>query len=490
MLDRLAMTAASAVLILSAEAAGAETLADAVALAYDSNPTLQQQRAQVRTLDETYVQALTGYRPSLSISATGGYRRSDPGQGSGVESNSVDATLSASQPIYTGGRVSAGVRSAKAQVLAARETLRSVEQQILQQVIGAYVDVRRDAEIVRIRKTNVEVLKAQLDETDAKFRVGQLTRTDVATVRAQYAQAKAALAAAEGQLRTARSAYLAIVGRAPGQLAPEPVLTGLPATLDQAFDASEADNPDLRAANLTEQSAEALVAQAKAARMPQVSATASYDYGGRLTPFSDRNNIRTAQAGVTITQPLFSGGLISSQIRQALEQDAQSRQALEAARRTTVKSVAVAWSNINAAHASLTASLEQKDAAAMAFDGVKAEFRAGLRTVFEFVQSEQSVRDAELAVVSAQRDEYAADAALLAAMGRLGPRALNVAVTAYDPSVNFDRVRRGYGSAIDPIAGALDRLSPNGGGKALDARSGLAPGALKAGAKDLAVDQE
>ena len=125
-MDRLAMTAASAVLILAAGAAKAETLADAVALAYDSNPTLQQQRAQVRALDETYVQALTGYRPSLSISATGGYKRSDPGQGSGVESNSVDATLTASQPLYTGGRVSAGVRSARAQVLAARETLRSV----------------------------------------------------------------------------------------------------------------------------------------------------------------------------------------------------------------------------------------------------------------------------------------------------------------------------------------------------------------------------
>jgi len=489
-MDRLAMTAAGAVLILAAGAARADTLADAVALAYDSNPTLQQQRAQVRALDETYVQALSGYRPSLSITASGGYKRVDPGRGAGAESNSVDATLTASQPLYTGGRVSATVRSAKAQVLAARETLRSVEQQILEQVIGAYVDVRRDVEIVRIRKNNVEVLKAQLDETDAKFHVGQLTRTDVATVRAQYAQGKAALAAAEGQLRTSRSTYLAVVGRAPGALAPEPALSGLPATLDQAFDAAEADNPDLLAASLTEQSSEALVAQAKAARMPQVSATASYDYGGRLTPFSDTNNLRTAQAGVTITQPLFSGGLVSSQIRQALEQDAQSRQALEAARRGAVKAVAVAWSNINAAHASLTASLEQKDAAAMAFDGVKAEFRAGLRTVFEFVQSEQSVRDAELAVVTAQHDEYAADAALLAAIGRLGPKALSATVAAYDPAANFNRVRRGYGSAIDPLAGALDRLSPNGGGKPLDPHRGLPSGALKAGAKDLAVDPE
>lgn len=484
------MTAASAVLILAGGAARAETLADAVALAYESNPTLQQQRAAVRALDEGYVQALSGYRPSLSITATGGYKRVDPGQGAGADSNSVDATLSASQPLYTGGRVSAAVRSARALVLAGRETLRSVEQQILQQVISAYVDVRRDAEIVAIRRANIEVLKAQLDETEAKFHVGQLTRTDVATVRAQYAQAKAALAAADGQLRASRSTYLAVVGRAPGKLSPEPALPGLPATIDAAFDTSEAENPDLLAASLTEQSTDALVAQAKAARMPQVSATASYDYGGRLTPFSDANNLRTLQAGVTITQPLFSGGLISSQIRQALEQDAQSRQALEAARRTTVKSVAIAWSNITAAHAGLVASLEQKDAAALAFDGVKAEFRAGLRTVFEFVQSEQAVRDADLAVVSAQHDEYAADAALLAAIGRLNAKALGVPVSAYDPANNYDRVRRGYGSAIDPIAGALDRLSPGGGGKPLDAHRDLAPGTLKASARDLTADPE
>jgi len=469
----------------TAQAAGAETLQDALTLAYDSNPSLQQQRAQLRALDETYVQALSGYRPTLGVSATAYYDRYSPGSGTSVTSRTAQATLSATQPLYTGGRVSAAVRAAEAQVLAGREALRSQEATVLQQVISAYVDVRRDTEIVEIRRANMDVIKAQLDETTARFNVGQLTRTDVATVSAQYAQARAALAAALGQLKASRAAYLAVIGRAPGTLAPETSLPGAPKTLDEAFDIAEARNPLLLSASLTEQSDLALVAQARAARMPTVSATASFSRGASLGAYPDNNDQSTVAAGVTVTQPLFSGGLISSQIRAALERDNADRQALEQARRATVQSVSVAWNQILAARAGLAASLEQKEAAALALDGIRQEFRAGLRTEFEFVQAEQGVRDAELSVVNARHDAYVADAALLAAVGRLDVASLGLDTRPYDPSRNLDRVRGGPAALLDPLAGALDGVNPNGGPGRLDPHRGTDLGPLKAAADTL-----
>jgi outer membrane protein len=240
---------------------------------------------------------------------------------------------------------------------------------------------------------------------------------------------------------------------------------------------AEARNPSLLAASLKEQSDLARVAQARAARMPTVSASASFSRGAALGAYPDNNDQSTLVAGVTVTQPLFSGGLVSSQIRAALELDNADRQALEQARRATIQSVSVAWNQILAARSGLSASLEQKDAAALAFDGVKQEFRAGLRTVFEFVQAEQGVRDAELSVVNARHDAYVADAALLAAVGRLDVASLGLDARPYDPSRNLDRVRGGLGAVVDPLAGALDRINPNGAPRALDAHRGtdLAP---------------
>ncbi len=475
-------------LVVGAPAARADTLPDAIAQAYPSNPTLQAQRARLRILDETYVQARTGYRPTVSVTATGTYNRTDPNARSGFESNSVDAALVASQPLYTGGRVSAAVRAAEADVLAGRQTLRVTEEQVLQQVIAAYADVRRDSQLAEIRRANVDVIKAQLDETTAKFDAGQLTRTDVATVRAQFAQARAALASARGQLKTSRAAYLAVIGTSPAKLDVEPALVGLPADVDQAFDIAENSNPALLAASLTEQASLARVAQAKAARMPTLAANASVDYGGRLAPFSDSHNQRGITAGLTLTQPLFSGGLISSQIRSALEQDAADRQGVEQARRATIQAVSNAWNGILTAHANLAASVEQQDAATLAFQGTQAEFRAGLRTVFEFVQAQQSVRDADLAVVNARHDQYVAQAALLAAIGRLDPASLGASVTAYDPRANFDHVRGGLASALDPVANAIDSLAPGPAPQPLDPHRGVARGSIKAGADKTGAD--
>lgn len=472
-------------ILAGAQAVHAETLQDAITLAYESNPTLQQQRAQLRVLDESYVQALSGYRPTLGVSATAYTDRYSGPSGPSVTSNTAQATITASQPLYTGGRVSAAVRAAEAQVRAGRETLRAQEATILQQVIGAYLDVRRDTDIVDIRRSNMEVIRVQLDETTARFKAGLLTRTDVATVSAQYAQSRAALAAAEGQLRSTRAAYLAVIGRPPGSLAAETPLPGAPKSLDEAFDLAEARNPSLLAASLTEQADLARIAQARAARMPTVSASASFSRGAAIGAYPDNNDQSNLAAGITVSQPLFSGGLVSSQIRAALEQDNADRQALEQARRSTVQAVSVAWNQIMSARAALVASREQKEAAALAFEGVQTEFRAGLRTELEYVQAQQGVRDAELSVVNARHDAFVADAALLAAVGRLDMASLGIGGAPYDPTRNFDKVRQGYGALVDPLAGALDRLNPNGALVTPDSHRGTVLGPLKADAESL-----
>ncbi|HWA61260.1 MAG TPA: TolC family protein, partial [Caulobacteraceae bacterium] len=259
-------------LAAGAGAAHAESLADAISLAYQTNPTLQAQRASQRALDEDYVQAVSGYRPTASGQASITHDdNSAPASffGGGGQTNSSNATLTLTQPIYTGGRVSSQVSAAQADILAGREALRRVEIGVLLNVIQAYVDVRRDQQRLAISQENVNVLQRQLEESKARFEVGELTRTDVAQTEARLAAAQAQLASAQAQLAISSTNYNAVVGQNPGDLEAEPPLAQiLPPTVDQAFDVAEQQNPQLRQADYTEQGSAARVAGAKALTRP------------------------------------------------------------------------------------------------------------------------------------------------------------------------------------------------------------------------------
>ena len=437
--------------------AHAETLADALALAYQSNPTLQSQRALQRQLDETYVQARAGFRPTLSASTSAGYSSAPPSGASApiVSRNTAAATLSASQPIYTGGRTAGAVDAAEATVLAGRQNLRNTEQTVLQSVVQAYLDVLRDQQIVAIRQQSVTVLGNQLSETNARLEVGLLTRTDVARAEAHVAAARALLATAQSQLQISRANYATAVGQNPGQLVAPAPLTGLPASVDDAFRAAEADNPNLRRAQITEQASRYRVSQVRAQRNPTVSLTSTLGYSGAVDPLGFGRALTVA--GV-VTQPLFTGGAISSQIRAALEQNNSDRILIEQARRVAVQSAGQAWNQMQAALAGVASNREQVRAATVAFEGVQEQFKVGISTTLDVLLTQETLRSAQLALVQAEHDVYVAQGALLSAMGRLDARSLVQGVPLYDPDANFERVRGEGGVPWEPLVESLDQI--------------------------------
>ncbi|HEX7758145.1 MAG TPA: TolC family outer membrane protein [Caulobacteraceae bacterium] len=459
---RASVLAAACGLTLSA-AAGlghAESLADAVALAYQTNPTIQAQRASQRALDETYVQARTGFRPGASATVTVSRQLTDQ-IGTGDNSGSSVA-LNIDQPLYTGGRVASQVSAAEADVLAGREALRRVEISVLQNVIQAYVDVRRDQQRLAISQENAAVLQRQLEESKARFDVGELTRTDVAQTEARLAAAQASLASSQAQLAISRSNYAAVVGQNPGELAPEPPLSKvLPATVEQAFDAAERDNPQLRQQDYTEQGSAARVAEAKAQTRPTVGLRGSFGGSGGSfgtgSPFANYGH--NVQGSAVVSMPLFTGGLTQSQIRQAAERNSADRIGIEGVRRTVLLQVSQAWNELLGSRANLLSNEEQVRAAGVAYEGIKQEADVGLRTTLDVLNQEQELRNAELALVTARHDEYVSGAAVLAAMGALDVRVLVPDAPLYDPKANFDKVKHGFGwTPWEPAVEALDHV--------------------------------
>lgn len=471
----------------AAAPAGAETLADAIALAYQNNPTLQAQRATQRALDESYVQARSGWRPTLTLGGSLTYTEArTPKAAAGVDTNAdgipdsfgafgireanqarIGATFN--QPLWTGGRTAATVNAANADVLAGRETLRRIEAQVMATTIQAYADVRRDQESLRIREENVKVLTRQLQESQARFDVGEVTRTDVAQSQARLAQAQALLQSSMAQLAISRAAYATVVGQNPGDLEPEPSLAYLlPADPDEAYKIAEQHNPQLLAQQYSEQASRARVAGARAERMPTVSGQVTYGFTGPAYPnrpaeaFQSDLFSRGVTATVTASVPIFSGGLVSSRVRQAVERNNTDRISVEAVRRNVLQGVTQYWSQLTAARANITSSDEQVRASRIAAEGTRQEQQVGLRTTIDVLNAEQELRQAELNAVTSRHDEYVASANVLATMGRLEARNLIPSAPQYDAAKNFRKLRMTWGWVPweEPIGILDESLTP------------------------------
>ncbi len=448
--------------------AWAETLQEAIALAYRTNPSLLAQRANQRALDESIVQARAGLRPTLDVTLSGTYTRTDsPRVGTGPfatggvdNSDSASASIGLSQTLWSGGRIGHGISAAEANIMAGRENLRDTEQSVLALVIQSYADVIRDTEILAIREANLSVLQRQLEEASARFEVGEITRTDVAQSEARLAQSEADLANARAQLSVSRAGYAAVVGQSPGDLAPMPVLPGVPTDFDSALDVALIDNPGIRSATYSLRAAEANVAAAKAEYLPSLRATASY--GGSNNDFDRVGDIADntrLTAGATLSVPLFTGGLNSSRVAQALERANAAQIAVEGEGRNTLQSVSSAYAQSISARATLTAGQEAVRAATVAAEGVRQEAQVGLRTTLDVLNQELELRNAEVTLASARRNEYVAQANLLAAMGRLEGQDLDPTITVYDPAANYQRVRNRGALPWDGVVETIDRLA-------------------------------
>jgi outer membrane protein len=451
-------------LLLAAVSAGhAETLADAVSLAYANNPDLQAQRAAQQAVDETYVQARAAYGPQAQVSGGSTYekvRGSTAVFGStGQESStSGQATLSVSQSLYSGGRNRAAVSAAEANILGQRETVRQTEIQVLQQVVSSYVAVRRDIASVQVYRDTVQALERQLKQVEAEFAVRQVTRTDVDETIGRIAVARANAASAQAQLEISRSQYLQVVGENPSDLTPEPALEVFE-NLDAAFDAAEANNPALNVARYQEQAARIRVAQAKANYLPSVSAQVQLQRSA-VEPYSTPLGEQTALIGeVTVTQPLYTSGLYTSQVRETLAQVNQARASIEAARRTAVQAVAQAWSGLVAARTSIVADENGVTATQAAFYGARREQPFDLRQPIDVLNAEQELNNAQVRLIQDRYNEYVARANLLAAAGVLDVASLSPQTPRIKPETSFNKIKD---KNVPPFVGILQALDSIG----------------------------
>ena len=435
--------------------AAADTLEWALVQAYQNNPSLNAQRAALRATDENVPQALSGYRPKLSVTGGGGLEYSNTLANSINQSvfpntvtySSVAKDLgqrsfgaSATQTLYNGFQTANRTRQAESQVMGARETLRVTEQQVLLDAATAYMNLLRDQAILDLNRRNVEVLTEQLKQTRDRFNVGEVTRTDVAQAESRLAAGRSALLGAQSNYVTSQANYRRIIGVDPGRLdAGTPVDRLSPPALAGAIQQGETQSPSVLAAMYGVDIAELGVKISEGALYPNLSLTASAERS--YLPAYNVNKQTLASVLGTLTIPIYQGGSEYSAIRQAKETVGQQRLNLDVNRDQARATVVQSWGQLDAAKAQIEATTAQVNAAEIALNGVREEARVGQRTTLDVLNAQQELVNARVALVTAQHDRVVASYTLLAAVGALSMQRLGLNVLIYDPQVHYQQVR-------------------------------------------------
>jgi outer membrane protein len=398
-----------------------QTLEQALAWSYGNNPGLQSARAAFRAAQETLPQAMAGWQPTVVAGADITAERISGREGNGTTSKQIDASFT--QPLFHGGQTLAAVKSARNTIEAQRALLRDRVQQTMLQAVTAYMNVVRDESLLEVADNNVKDLREQLKAVRARFSVGNITKTDVSQAEAALAKAQADRTAALGNLRTSNAAFEQVIGFLPAKLEKPNVNLPIPPTLDEAKDFGDRYNPQVVASAYLQESSRSDIDRAFGQLLPRIDLNG--DVGHVYDPQPGGEPDTTARSiGISASIPLYTGGLIQSQVRQARHTANQRYLDILNTKRLVRESIVSGWETFSATRAEIDSRKAQVKAARVALDGIRQEATVGTRTVLDALNTEQEYLIAKVSLVTAQRDEVVAAYTLAAALGLLTPDTL------------------------------------------------------------------
>lgn len=414
----------------------AQNIFEALSQAYETNPTLQAQRAYLRAIDENVAIAKSGYRPTVSLNGTYADNNTDVKNSVGnPDGDRYSYSAKISQPLFNGLQTINSVKSADSMVLSEQNNLYNVEQTVFIDASTAYLDVVQNKAIVDLQKNNEKLLKKRLDETVQRFNVGEVTRTDVSQARARYARAKADRISSEGTLEASKAVYAKIIGIAPVDVkAPEGEIDKfLPKTPEEALEYAKAHNYSIRQAKNYFDSKDYDVKTNTGALLPQVSldgvASRTRNYTDNISGVKEQDDLEWS---VNMSIPLYEGGETRAKIRQSKYQKWQAQEQVLEAERLVTSNVTSAWEYMVANKAMITSIKEQVRANEIALDGVQKEEALGNRTILDVLDAYQELLNSNVEEVKARRNYYVSAMTLLQAMGRLTARDLGLNVELYN----------------------------------------------------------
>jgi outer membrane protein len=455
--------------------ARAQSLESALATVYENNPVLQAGRAHLRAIDEKLPQALSNWRPTVSLSlaqgassygpASGAPRTPQPGNNAWLGTAPQDYGLTVSQPVYRGGRTEAEKAQALNLIRAERARLLNTEQTVFLAAAKDYLDVVVAKATLDLNIAHQQLAQRELQATRGRFNAGELTQTDVAQTEAAFANAIAGRQRAEGALETAQAAFFHDIGFHPGNLHSPDAAPLLPLTRESAIELAGRSNPAVIAGGFDVSAQQDDIKLIRGELLPTITLNARLDQ--QRTPTDNNAQTDTKEIYAEMSVPLYEGGKVYSQSREAQQTLTQLRDTYEEAHQLAILSASQAWDTMQAQRATAQALTHEISADQLSLDGVRSEQGVGARTELDVLNAQEALFQAQLAEVQAQHDEMVAEFSLEAAVGQMTAAGLGVRVSPYDADLNLETVRNkwfGFGTAdVRPIATPTPAHVPAGG---------------------------
>lgn len=432
--------------VFAGAGARAETVADALAKAYQSNPQLNGERARQRATDENVPQAMAGYRPQVNATLSYGLQAvrnlmvDNTIQGATLKPWTIGVTVT--QTLYNGNKTANSVRVAELQVQSGREALRNVGQGVLFDAVVAYTNVLANQSLVDAQRANVASLRETLGIAQKRLNAGDVTPTDTSQAEARLARGQADLNAAEVNYAISQATYTQVIGASPSRLSPaEPMDRLLPRSRDDAINQAFKAHPAVLAAGFDVDVATTTIKVTESTLLPTITLQGSASKSSQSDPTLGTYGTDQASIVGQLTAPIYDGGLGAAQTRQAKELSSVSRLVLEQVRNQARTAAVGAWVSNEGAKTAVSAAEAEVRAAGVALQGVQREAQGGQRTTVDVLNSQQDLVLAKSRLIGAQRDRVIASYALLSAIGRLDVKTLGLNTPDYLPEVHYHQVR-------------------------------------------------
>lgn len=414
-------------------------LRDALAQAYETNPQIQKAIAELEAKNNDVTRAYSGFLPKANAELNYGRQRNAIGGTDFEYSKANTQNLNIVQPLFQGGETIAQIDKADYEVEVARFNLQLVEQNVLLNTVSAYTAYITAQALLDVAENNYKLLEKQLELTDARFELGELTKTDVSQAEARLAAVSAEKISAKTTLISAKAAYWEVIGQEPENLVFPTEIPPTPKSLEKALEIGKKFNPELRATVFAQKAAEENVDINIAKILPSANLVGSMrrdKNSGFLNGNFDSDSVL-----LQLSIPIFQGGAEYADIRQAKKTAQAQDFAITDLTRKAEQQIRSSWEEANSAKAAIEANEAAVKAAETAFEGITEEQKYGLRNVLDVLDSEQTLFGAKNNLLLAKRDQIIAYYSLLAKMGLLTAQNLELRTEIYDYEQGYDETK-------------------------------------------------
>ncbi|WJD49739.1 MULTISPECIES: outer membrane channel protein TolC [unclassified Enterobacter] len=410
----------------------AENLLQVYKQARLSNPELRRSAADRDAAFEKINEARSPLLPQLGLGAdytySNGFRDSN-----GVNSNATSASLQLTQTLFDMSKWRALTLQEKAAGIQ-DVTFQTDQQTLILNTATAYFNVLSAIDSLSYTEAQKQAIYRQLDQTTQRFNVGLVAITDVQNARSQYDTVLANEVTARNNLDNAVEQLRQVTGNYYPELASLNVdnfKTDKPQPVNALLKEAENRNLSLLQARLNQDLAREQIRQAQDGHLPTLDLTASTgvsdtSYSGSKTNNAqfDDSNVGQNKVGLNFSLPIFQGGMVNSQVKQAQYNFVGASEQLETAHRSVVQNVRSSFNNVNASISSIKAYEQAVVSAQSSLDASEAGYSVGTRTIVDVLDATTALYNAKQQLSSARYNYLINQLNIKSALGTLNEQDL------------------------------------------------------------------